>query len=118
MDIVTISELEVDTVIGIHPWERQVRQKVVLSLNLGVDAARAAASDHIDDALDYSRVADSVTALVTKAECHLLETLAERIAGHLMREHGVNWLRLDLRKPSAVANTRYVGVVIERGNRD
>lgn len=117
MDIVTISELQVNTVIGIHAWERQVGQKVVVSLELATDSRRAAQSDHIDDALDYSAVTTAVTRLVESAQCHLLETLAERIAEHLMQDHGVVWLKVELRKPAAVSNARFVGVMIERGTR-
>ncbi|MEX0732368.1 MAG: dihydroneopterin aldolase [Aquisalimonadaceae bacterium] len=117
MDIVTISELQVDAIIGVHAWERRVRQKVILNLELGTESGPAAASDAIEDALDYSAVTASVTRLVVEADCRLLETLAERVAAHLVQDYGVPWLRLELRKPGAVSNARYVGVIIERGSR-
>jgi len=117
MDTVCISELQVDTIIGIHDWERRVRQTVVLSLELGTDTRKAAASDAIGDALDYATLTSEITALVRDAGCELLEALAERVTGHVMDKHGVPWVRLDLRKPGAVPGARYVGLIIERGSR-
>lgn len=117
MDSVIISELQVDTVIGVHAWERQVRQKVILDLELGTDARVAAASDAIGDALDYAAVAASVTELVKEAECQLIETLAERVAAHLLQEYSVPWLQLKVRKRGVVPGAQSVGIIIERGNR-
>ena len=45
MDIVFIRELRIDTIIGIYDWERQIRQTVVLDLEMGTDIRKAAASD-------------------------------------------------------------------------
>ena len=48
-DIIFINELRIETVIGIFDWERQIKQTVVLDLELATDISKAAASDHIDD---------------------------------------------------------------------
>ena len=44
MDIVYIKELRADTVIGVYDWERDIRQTVVLDLEMASDNRRAAAS--------------------------------------------------------------------------
>jgi 7,8-dihydroneopterin aldolase/epimerase/oxygenase len=118
MDIVYLGELHIDTVIGVHAWERELRQTVVLDLELAWDTRAAAAGDDLGAALDYSAVAEALNSLVGGAQCLLLETLAERCAEHLQREFGVRWLRLRLGKPGAVPGAREVGVMIERGTRD
>ncbi len=118
MDIIFIRELRIQTIIGVHPWERQTRRTLLLDLELGADVRPAAATDRLDDTLDYQAVARRVGEFAAASDFRLVETLGERIAELLMREFGVPWLRLTLRKPGAVRDTREVGVIIERGNRD
>ncbi|RLA44532.1 MAG: dihydroneopterin aldolase [Gammaproteobacteria bacterium] len=117
MDIVFIRELRADTVIGVYDWEREIRQSVVLDLEMAGDIPRAAASDRIDDALDYAAISTRVLSFIEGSEFQLLETLAEQIAALIMREFHVPWLRLRLSKPGAVVQAREVGVLIERGER-
>lgn len=118
MDIVYIRELKVETLIGIFDWEREQRQHVSLDLEMGTDIRAAAASDSIDDALDYKAVAKRLIAFIESSEFFLVETMAERVAEIVLREFPVRWLRLRLGKPGAVTGSRDVGVVIERGERD
>ena len=80
MNTVYIRGLRAEAVIGIHPWEREIRQGLVLDLDMASDTPRAAATDHIADALDYAAIADRVTALVEASEYQLIETLAEAVA--------------------------------------
>ena len=114
MDIVFIRDLQIETVIGIFDWERRIRQTVSLDLEMGADVRRAAATDAIEDALDYKSVAKRLIDFVGGSEFQLVETLAERIAEIVLREFGVPWLRLTVNKPGAVRGSRSVGVVIER----
>lgn len=118
MDIVFLTDLRIDTVIGIYDWERRIRQTVVFDLEMGADIAAAAASDQIDDALDYKAVAKRVIAFVEASEFQLVETLAERVAGIIRDEFSVPWLRLTLNKAGAVSKAAGVGVIIERGKRE
>lgn len=115
MDQVFIRGLKVDTVIGIFDWERQIRQTVAIDLAMGTDIRAAAASDAIDDALDYKSIGKRIITFVQESEFLLVETLAERIAGIVMEEFGVPWLRLSLSKPGALRGADDVGVTIERG---
>lgn len=117
MDIVYIRELEIDTVIGIYDWERQIRQTVSLDLDLATDIRPAAASEDIERALDYKAVSKRLIAFVEGSEFLLIETLAERIATIVLDEFDVPWLRLRVGKPGAVTGARDVGVIIERGER-
>jgi dihydroneopterin aldolase len=118
MDIVFLRDLRVDTVIGVYPWERQIRQKVILDLEFGTDARRAAATDTITDAIDYNAVATRLGDFIANSEFHLLETLAERVAELVRAEFGVSWVRVTLSKPGAVRGAQAVGVIIERGRRE
>jgi len=114
MDRVFIENLTVETVIGIFDWEREIRQTVALDLEMAFDIRKAAASDRIEDTLDYKSVAKRLIRFVEQSEFQLVETLAERCAGIVLAEFPVSWLRLKLSKPGAVRGSSAVGVIIER----
>jgi dihydroneopterin aldolase len=118
MDIIFISELRIETLIGIYDWERVTEQTVCLDLEMATDIRRAAATDSIEDTLNYKAVAKRLIEFVGASDFQLVETLAEKIAAIVLGEFNVAWLRLRLRKPGAVRGSRDVGVVIERGSRE
>lgn len=115
MDTVFIEDLRIETVIGIYDWERQIRQVVAIDLEMAFDNTRPAATDRIEDTLDYKAVSKRLIAFVEASHFELVETLAERCAAIVLDEFGVRWLRLKLSKPGAVRGSRAVGVRIERG---
>lgn len=114
MDIVYIRELEIETVIGIFDWERKIKQTVSLDLEMASDNRKAAASDKIEDAVDYKSVSKRIIDFVEKSEFQLVETMAEEITAIIMNEFKVPWVRLRLSKPGAVRGSKDVGVIIER----
>jgi dihydroneopterin aldolase len=117
MDIVYISALRIDTVIGIYEWERRTRQTIVFDVEMSADIARAAATDTIQDTLDYKAVSKRLVQFVAESSFQLVETLAERCAQVIRDEFGVRWVRLTLNKAGAVRGADAVGVIIERGER-
>ncbi len=117
MDIVFISGLKAETVIGIYDWEREIRQVVTIDLEMGTDIRVAASTENIENTLNYKSVTDRLLAFVSESEFLLVETMAEEIAGIVMQEFSVQWLRLKLGKPGAIPEAESVGVIIERGVR-
>ena len=114
MDRVFIEELEVQTIIGIFDWEREIRQVVSLDLEMEFDIRKAAASDSIEDALDYKAVSKRLIRFIEQSEFQLVEALAEHCASIVLEEFPVIRLKLKLSKPGAVRGSSAVGVVIER----
>jgi len=117
MDIIYLNDLQIDAVIGIYEWERRVKQTVALDLEMAADIARAAASDDVADTINYKAVAKRLIDYVGQSRFHLVETLAERVAGIILEEFKVRWVRVRVNKKGAVRGARDVGVVIERGER-
>jgi dihydroneopterin aldolase len=114
MDIVYLRALEIECIIGIYEWERRVKQTVVLDLDMGADIRRAAASDCIEDTLDYKSVAKRLLEFVGASQFQLVETLAEKIAEIVLNEYSVPWVRVRVNKRGALRHATDVGVVIER----
>jgi dihydroneopterin aldolase len=114
MDKVFIEALEIDAVIGIYDWERTIRQPVQLDVEMEFDNRVPAASDKIEDTLDYKAVSKRLIQFVGDSSYGLVETLAENCARIIVEEFGVKHVRLKLSKLGAVRGARAVGVVIER----
>jgi 7,8-dihydroneopterin aldolase/epimerase/oxygenase len=114
-DYVSIRDLSVPAVIGVHDWEREVTQTLVFRVDMvpaAADVRKAAATDDIADALDYSAVARTISAVVREGSFRLIETAAERVAERVLADHPVSWLRLEVRKP--VRDGYSAAVTIER----
>jgi 7,8-dihydroneopterin aldolase/epimerase/oxygenase len=118
MDTIFLKELTTETVIGIFDWEREVKQTIAIDLEMSVDIRRAARTDSIADTLNYKGVAKRVLAFVEESRFQLVETLAEEIARLILREFGVERVRLTLHKPGAIRHSKDVGVMIERRRED
>jgi dihydroneopterin aldolase len=115
MDSIFISDLRVETIVGIWDWERRMPQTVSLDLEMAADISRAAETESIDDTLDYRSVAKRVSQFIVEAEFKLVETMAEQVADVIRSEFSVPWVRVTVRKPFAVRGSKDVGVTIERG---
>ncbi|KGJ89278.1 dihydroneopterin aldolase [Thalassotalea sp. ND16A] len=117
MDIVFIEGLQVQTTIGYYEWEKKIKQLLVFDLQLGTDISKAASGDELAKTLDYAVIATLVDEFANANPVDLIETLAERLAAHLMDEFGISWIKLKIAKPTAVKAAAAVGVIIERGVR-
>lgn len=117
-DTIFLRGLEVECIIGFIEWERRIKQRLVIDLELPIDCALTAATDEVGDTLDYSQVAARVTAFVGSSSTMLVETLAHRTAMLILAEFRLEWVRLSINKPGAVRGARDVGVSIERHRTD
>lgn len=117
-DRIFLRGLTADCIIGFIDWERQVKQTVVVDLEVPVDCARASLTDEVSDTIDYKKIAKRVVAFVEASRFRLVETLAQRLALLLLEEFGLEWVKLSLSKPGAIRSSRDVGVVIERTRAD
>ena len=114
MDTIFLSELKVETTIGVWDWERKIKQTVVIDLEMGTDIRAAVESDHLDDTLNYKQVAKRVQQFVADSSFQLVEALAGRIADIILAEFDVAWVQVRVNKPGAIRNAKDVGVLIRR----
>ena len=117
-DTVFLRALEVECIIGFIDWERRIKQKVEIDLEMPVDCARAARNDDVVDTLDYKQVAKRVIAFVEGSQFMLVETMAHKMAMMILEEFGIEWIRISVNKPGAIRGSRDVGVAIERTRAD
>nr|WP_217485861.1 MULTISPECIES: dihydroneopterin aldolase [Cobetia] len=118
VDRVLIEALVVETVIGVYDWERTIRQRLVMDLEMATDIRAAAADDDLTHTLDYAAISARIQTFAEDSRFELVETFAERLAALLREEFGIPWLTMTVRKPGAVPEAAAVGVRIVRGSLD
>ena len=117
MDIIFISELKIETLIGIYEWEQKMPQTIQLDLEVGLPGQHAAKSDNIDDTIDYSRIVGRIEQLFKEQHFLLLEKAGEAIADAIMREFKAAWVKVSVAKLAPLRNVKRLGVIVERGKR-
>ena len=113
-DRIFLHGLRTECIIGFIDWERQMPQTVLVDLEFPCDAARAAATDQVDETIDYKRIAKRVLAWAQNSEFQLLETFAHRLALLLLEEFPLQWVKVRVSKPGAIRHSRDVGVTVLR----
>ena len=114
MDKVFIKNLEVETVIGIYDWEREVRQLISISLVMDFDLTKATKTDKIEDSLNYKKISKRIIKLAETLKSKLIENLAQKIADTILNEFPVSSIVVTVEKPGALRGSRSVGVTIKR----
>ena len=118
MDKIFLSSLTIECIVGIWEWERRVKQTVIIDLQMAADIRKAAATDRIEDTVDYKKVSKRIQAFVAESQFQLVETLTEKIAEIIVTEFGVSWVKVRLNKTGAIRGARDVGIEIERRRED
>lgn len=114
MDIITINDLEVQTIIGAYDWEQHIRQKLRITLDFAVDIAAVANDDQLDANTDYASIASTITEFAEQSQTQLLETFANNVINLLQSKFHLSWLRLKIAKPGAVKNAKDIVLTVER----
>ena len=118
MDQIIIKDLLLRGIIGINPDERVKQQDILINLVIYADIGRAAASDAIEDAVDYKTITKRVIDHVEHSADFLVEKLVTDIARLILTEFQVERVRVRVEKPGALRFAQSVGIEIERGRDD
>ena len=113
-DMILIKDLLIRGIIGIHDWEREKKQDILINIVMEADCRPAGLSDDFKDAVDYRAVTKKVLVLVENSSFFLVEKLAAEIAEICMEDERVEMTRVRVEKPGAVRFARSVGVEVER----
>jgi len=113
-DIIFITDLRADAIIGIYDRERSIKQTLSIDLELEASVSEAAKTDNVESTFNYKLLSKRVEAVIEQSEFQLIETLAEHLAQLIISEFSVPWLKLTLHKVGALSNSGDVGVRIIR----
>lgn len=115
MDRIFLSGLRVNPVIGVYPAERLRRQAVVIDVEISLDLSRAAASDALEDTVNYAEIEERITRLASESNFLLIERLAGAIGELVLEYPPVEQVRVRVEKPGAARYARAVAVEITTG---
>lgn len=102
-DKILIPAIPLAARVGCSAEERQEPQQILVDLEIDLDISRAAATDSIDDAVNYVAVRDAAAEVCSAQAYNLIETIAERTAAKLLADFPIDAVRARVRKPSALA---------------
>ncbi len=98
---------------GVNEYERDHGTRFELDVELEAALDSAVMSDELADTIDYVSVQKEVSAIATSNHFHLVETLADRIAGALLAKFPVREVIVRVRKPGAALGVILDSVEIE-----
>lgn len=118
MDKIIIKDLLLRGIIGINPEERVKQQDILINIVICADIRKAAASDNIEEAVDYKAITKRVIDHVENSADFLVEKLVTDIAHIILTEFQVERVRVRVEKPGALRFAQSVGIEIERHRDD
>jgi D-erythro-7,8-dihydroneopterin triphosphate epimerase len=113
-DLIHITGLKVNCIIGINDWERVTKQDVVIDITLHADLSKPGESDDIDDTVNYRDISKAIQAHVEASSYGLIEAMARNIATICLEPEAVVRADVSVQKPGALRGADSVGVEISR----
>ena len=114
MDPIFLSEVRVETRLGVPDWERMTPQTIVLDIEIGMPHSHACQSDAIEDTIDYGQVVARIRETLQINSFRLVEALAEHLCQLIMTEFGAPQVKIKVAKPAILPGLKALGVIIER----
>jgi|SRR6266496_3513404 len=112
-DRIHIEQIEVFTHIGVPEEERSTPQRLTVSISFWPYHEAGHLADKIENAVNYSAVAEETRNFMRDQSVNLIETLADRLAMHLLKTFRMQKITIELRK-FPFEDAKYVSVTITR----
>jgi dihydroneopterin aldolase len=112
-DRIHIKELEVSTHIGVPEEERAAPQRLTVSISFWPYHGARDLADKIESTINYSAVAEETKHFVRTQSFNLIETLADRLAAHLLKTFPIQKVTVEVRK-FALKEAKYVSASVTR----
>lgn len=98
-DKITLKNMAFSAFVGAAEWERDVRTRIEIDLQMYFDLTKACKSDSLDDTIDYAMVYELVSKVINGKHHNLLESVAEEIANAVFDSCGCGKIVVRIRKP-------------------
>ncbi len=115
--IVGFEDLLVRCIIGINPEERVMEQEILINLQVESDLSLVASADDLSNAICYASLAAFCTEQARKGQYHMVETLAYELVQKLKEHFQLSWVRVVIKKPSAILTASFAFVELEYGKK-
>lgn len=118
MDLISIKQLAIHTIVGVYPHEKLKKCTVYADLEIAFDCRLAGKSDDLAHALDYDFLTDALKKNIEQQSFNLIETLAEQTAQFILNFDNVINVKVTIDKPHALSRAKNVSVTIARTPKD
>ena len=112
-DQIHIEQLEVSTRVGVPEKERATPQRLTVTISFWPYRQTRDLADKIDQTVNYSAVAEETKNFVHDQSVKLIETLADRLATHLLKTFPIQKVVVELRK-FVLEDAKYVSATVTR----
>lgn len=112
-DRIHIEQLEIFTRVGVPENERANPQRLTVSISFWPYFEKRDIADKIDNTVNYSIVAEETKNFVRDQSTNLIETLADRLATHLLKTFRIQKITVELRK-FPLKDAKHVSVTVTR----
>lgn len=102
--LVELKNIRAQAKIGLHRWEEERTQLVLITFRLRYDPTAAIESDTEEHILNYETIANQIIAEVEASQFRLLESLTDYVLGLIMERPQVQWAEVTCSKPEVLAN--------------
>ncbi len=110
-----LNDFSIEASIGFHDFEKQARQRILISVDLFVPIAQSTSCrDEVDDVLDYDFIRQQVARIAQSRHFNLQETLIDEIAALCLSQPLVRAVRVESQKPDVYPDCKTVGVEVFR----
>lgn len=115
-DRIFVRDLILDCHIGVYEEEKGVTQKVGFSIEAAVMPEVTSRHDQIAEVPSYDNLVEAVHATLAEGHINLVETMAEHIAGQILEDNRIAWVRVRIDKLERGPGAVGVEIVRLRGN--
>ncbi len=112
-DEIHIEQLEVFSHIGVPEDERANPQRLTVTISFWPSQPTPDLADNIRQTVNYSAVAEETKNFVRDHSVSLIETLADRLAAHLLKTFPIQKVTIEMRK-FVLEDAKYVSVTVTR----
>jgi dihydroneopterin aldolase len=112
-DEIHIEQLEVSSVIGVSEHERKTPQRLTINISFWPLRQTRDMADKIGDTINYAVVAEETQRFVRDQAANLIETLADRLAVHLLKNFPIQKITVEIRK-FPLEHAKYVSAIVTR----
>ena len=116
MDTIFLSEVKVQTKLGVPDWERMVEQTIILDIEISYDLSQACKSDDVADTIDYGLVVNRIRETLKENSFKLVEALAEHVCQLILTEFKAIDVKVKVAKPAILPGLKALGIIIKRSS--
>jgi dihydroneopterin aldolase len=112
-----VRDLALIAMVGIYEHEKKHPQRILVNIDCAVREQGGPLDDDIKNVVSYEKVVRNVKTIVRDGHVNLVETLAEKIAGRVLKNKAIERVRVRVEKLDIIPEATSVGIEIERVNR-